>query len=82
MLLKYLKSYICNSVAELRINLFKKQYSVIYQKRVSESYEMPLEDIKIFADMTPLLFHVDKTEIDFKKLKTLTIDAEIFVGSL
>ena len=64
------------------INLFKKQYSVIYQKRVSESYEMPLEDIKIFADMTPLLFHVDKTEIDFKKLKTLTIDAEIFVGSL
>ena len=62
------------------INLFKKQYSVIYQKRVSESYEMPLEDIKIFADMTPLLFHVDKTEIDFKKLKTLTIDAEIFVG--
>ena len=59
------------------INLFKKQYSVI-----SESYEMPLEDIKIFADMTPLLFHVDKTEIDFKKLKTLTIDAEIFVGSL
>ena len=26
--------------------------------------------------------YVDKTEIDFKKLKTLTIDAEIFVGSL
>ena len=64
------------------INLFKKQYSVIYQKRVSESYEMPLEDIKIFADMTPLLFHVDKTQIEFKKLKTMPIDAEIFVGSL
>lgn len=64
------------------INYFKKQYSVIYQKRVSEAYEMPLEDIKIFADMTPLFFHVDKAEIDFKKLKTLTIDAEIFVGSL
>ena len=64
------------------INYFKKQYSVIYQKRVSATYEMPLEDIKFFADMTPLLFQVDKAKIDFKKLKTLTIDAEIFVGSL
>ena len=54
----------------------------MYQNRVSESYEMPFEDIQMFADMTPLLFQVDKTEIDFKKLKTLTIDAEIFVGSL
>ena len=43
---------------------------------------MPLEDIKIFAYITLLLFYVDKTDIDFKKLKTLTIDAEIFVGSL
>ena len=64
------------------INYFKKQYSVIYQKRVSATYEMPLEDITFFADMTPLLFQVDKAKIDFKQLKTLTIDAEIFVGSL
>ena len=64
------------------IDYFKKQYSVVYQKRVSMTYEVPFKDIKIFADMTPLLFHVDKAKINLTKLKTLTIDAEILVGSL
>ena len=43
---------------------------------------MTLEEMKIFANMTPLLFHVDKNKIDFAKIKELTIDAEIYVGSL
>jgi len=64
------------------VDYFQKQYSVIYHKNVSATYTMTLEEMKIFANMTPLLFHVDKNKIDFAKIKELTIDAEIYVGSL
>lgn len=63
------------------VNYFKSHYSVLYEKRVSAAHAMSLEDIKIFANMTPLLFHVDKSKIDLTQIKELTIDAKILVGT-
>ena len=63
------------------VNYFKSRYSVVCEKRVSVTHTMSLTDIESFADMTPLLFHVDKSGIDLTQIKELTIDAEIFVGT-
>lgn len=64
------------------VDYFQKKYPVVYYKKVSATYTMTFEEIKTFADMTPLLFCVNKDEIDLKKAKEITIDAEIFVGKL
>ena len=64
------------------VDYFQKKYSVVYHKKVSATYTMTSEEIKTFADMTPLLFCVNKDGIDLKKTKEITIDAEIFAGKL
>lgn len=59
---------------------FREKYTVISHKKVSATHPMTLEEIKTFAHMTPLLFHVNKNEIDYRRVKEITIEAEIFVG--
>ena len=49
------------------VDYFQKKYSVVYHKKVSATYTMTSEEIKTFADMTPLLFCVNKDGIDFIK---------------
>lgn len=61
-------------------NYFQGKYTVVSHKKVSAAYTVTLEEVKTFADMTPLLFHVNKNEIDFRRVKEITIEAEIFVG--
>lgn len=51
------------------VDYFQKKYSVVYHKKVSATYTMTSEEIKTFADMTPLLFCVNKDGIDLKKQK-------------
>ena len=55
------------------VDYFQKKYSVVYHKKVSATYTMTSEEIKTFADMTPLLFCVNKDGIDLKKTKEITI---------
>lgn len=76
----YLKSRDYSNAAV--VEYFEKQYSIVYRKKVSATHTMPFDEIKVFADMTPLLFHVDKAGIDLTRVKELTIDAEVLVGAL
>lgn len=64
------------------VQYFEKQYSIVHRKKVTATYAMSFDEIKVFADMTPLLFHVYKARIDLTRVKELTIDAEVLVGTL
>jgi len=61
---------------------FEQQYSVMYKKNAAATIAMPQEDIRTFADMTPLLFYVDVEKLELEKLAELTIAAEVLVAKL
>ena len=62
------------------IDYFVKHFELIDRKLVSKTFEMPLEDREIFADMTPLMFNIDRSLIDLKLTETLTVEGEILIG--
>ena len=61
---------------------FEQQYSVMYKKNAAATIAMPQEDIRTFADMTPLLFHVDVDKLALDELTKLTIAAEVLVAKI
>ncbi|MBR7147296.1 MAG: methyltransferase domain-containing protein [Firmicutes bacterium] len=62
------------------IDYFIKHFELIDRKLVSKTFEMPLEDREIFADMTPLMFNIDRSLIDLNQTTTLTVEGEILIG--
>jgi len=62
------------------IDYFVKHFELIDRKLVSKTFEMPLEDREIFADMTPLMFNIDRSLIDLNQTTTLTVEGEILIG--
>lgn len=62
------------------VDYFEKHFELVERKLVSKTFNMPLEDREIFADMTPLLFNIDRKEIDLTKTETLTVEGEILIG--
>lgn len=64
------------------IDYFEKHFPIITQKRSCATYGLSTDEVKIFADMTPLLFNVDKDSLKLDEVDSLTIEAEIIVGKL
>lgn len=64
----------------LVVDNFEDHIEMVSRRKVSKTFEMPLEDIEAFAAMTPVLFSVDMSRIDLASLKSLTVEAEILVG--
>lgn len=62
------------------IDYFTKHFDLVERKLVSKTWEMPPVHREIFADMTPLLFHIDRRDIDLSRTQTLTVEGEILVG--
>lgn len=62
------------------IDYFVKHFELIDRKLVSKTFEMPLADREIFADMTPLMFNIDRSLIDLNQTTTLTVEGEILIG--
>ena len=62
------------------VDYFEKHFELVERKLVSKTFNMPLEDREIFADMTPLLFNIDRSEIDLTQTETLTVEGEILIG--
>jgi len=59
---------------------FRHHFNNVETTCVSLTFSTPEEDLKVFADMTPLLFNVDKSCLDLAKIRELTIEAEILTG--
>lgn len=64
------------------ISLFRENFELVEQVDVTETYELAEDAKKAFLSMTPLLFHVDRSELDTHSLTELTISGTMMVGKL
>lgn len=62
------------------VDYFDERFSIISQSKVSKTFEISQEDVKVFAEMTPLFFNVDKESLDLSSITELTVEAEILIG--
>jgi len=59
---------------------FQEHFSIQYSQTASLTKPITTEQRKALLNMTPLLFHVDQSKIDWSQLTEITIEAEILVG--
>ncbi|RSX55221.1 rRNA (guanine-N1)-methyltransferase [Bifidobacterium dolichotidis] len=62
------------------VDAFAEHYSIVSRETVSQTFAMPADDVLAFAQMTPLLFHVDLDELDLTQVHEVTVEAEVLVG--
>lgn len=61
-------------------NHFQEHFTILSNQTVSLTKTITAEQLQALLIMTPLLFHVDQTKIDWSQLTEITIEAEILVG--
>lgn len=59
---------------------FQEHFSIQSSQIVSLTKSITVEQRQALLSMTPLLFHVDQSKIDWSQLTEITIEAEILVG--
>ena len=61
-------------------NHFQEHFTILSNQTASLTNTITAEQLQALLSMTPLLFHVDQTKIDWSQLTEITIEAEILVG--
>ena len=61
-------------------NHFQEHFTILSSQTASLTKTITAEQLQALLSMTPLLFHVDQTKIDWSQLTEITIEAEILVG--
>ena len=61
-------------------NHFQEHFTILSSHTSSLTKTITAEQLQALLSMTPLLFHVDQTKIDWSQLTEITIEAEILVG--
>ena len=61
-------------------NHFQEYFTILSNQTVSLTKTITTEQLQALLSMTPLLFHIDQTKIDWSQLTEITIEAEILVG--
>ena len=61
---------------------FQEHFSIQSHQIASLTKPITAEQRQALLSMTPLLFHVDQTKIDWSQLTEVTIEAEILVGKV
>lgn len=59
---------------------FQEHFTILSNKTASLTKTITTEQLQALLSMTPLLFHVDQSKIDWSDLTEITIEAEILVG--
>lgn len=59
---------------------FQEHFSILSSQTASLTKNITAEQLQALLSMTPLLFHVDQSKIDWSQLTEITIEAEILVG--
>ena len=63
-------------------NHFQNNFTILSSKTASLTKPITAEQLQALLSMTPLLFHIDQTKIDWSQLTEITIEAEILVGKV
>ena len=61
-------------------NHFQEHFTILSNQTASLTKTITTEQLQALLSMTPLLFHVDQSKIDWSQLTEITIEAEILVG--
>ena len=61
-------------------NHFQEHFTILSNQTASLTKTITTEQLQALLSMTPLLFHVDQTKIDWSQVTEITIEAEILVG--
>ena len=61
-------------------NHFQEHCTILSSQTASLTKTITVEQLQALLSMTPLLFHVDQSKIDWSDLTEITIEAEILVG--
>lgn len=59
---------------------FQEHFTTLSSQTASLTKTITAEQLQALLSMTPLLFHVDQSKIDWSQLTEITIEAEILVG--
>lgn len=63
-------------------NHFQEHFTILSNQTVSLTNTITAEQLQALLSMTPLLFHIDQTKIDWSQLTEITIEAEVLVGKV
>ena len=63
-------------------NHFQEHFTILSNQTASLTRTITAEQLQALLSMTPLLFHIDQTKIDWSQLTEITIEAEILVGKV
>ena len=63
-------------------NHFQEHFTILSSQTASLTKTITAEQLQALLSMTPLLFHIDQSKIDWSQLKEITIEAEILVGKV
>lgn len=61
---------------------FQEHFTILSSQSASLTKTITAEQLQALLSMTPLLFHVDQSKIDWSQLTEITIEAEILVGKM
>ena len=61
-------------------NHFQEHFTILSSQTASLTKTITAEQLQALLSMTPLLFHVDQSKIDWSQLTEITIEAEIMVA--
>ena len=61
-------------------NHFQEHFTILSSQTASLTKTITADQLQALLSMTPLLFHVDQTKIDWSQLTEITIEAEILIG--
>ena len=61
-------------------NHFQEHFTILSNQTASLTKTITADQLQSLLSMTPLLFHIDQTKIDWSDLTEITIEAEILVG--
>ena len=63
-------------------NHFQEHFTILSSKTASLTKTITADQLQALLSMTPLLFHIDQSKIDWSQLTEITIEAEILVGKV
>ena len=63
-------------------NHFQEHFTILSSQTASLTKTITAEQLQALLSMTPLLFHIDQSKIDWSQLTEITIEAEILVGKV
>ena len=61
-------------------NHFQEHFTILSNQTASLTKTITADQLQALLSMTPLLFHIDQSKIDWSQLTEITIEAEILVG--